>query len=125
RPQPGRSCSQRMNPKPLVLLLLAFLPAASVSHGAADSGRRGSQQGTESSVASHDGVGSPSCTDLRDAETILAEHEVRLLDQLGSQTAFPAEREAWKGDLEHTKEFLEDVDRALEAARCPAPMRGS
>ena len=70
-------------------------------------------------------AGSPSCKDLRDVETILAEHEVQLLDQLASQTAFPAERDAWKGELAHTQAFLEDVDRALEAARCPPPSRGS
>ena len=57
-------------------------------------------------------------------ETILAAHEVKPLDQLASQDARPAEREAWKGELAHAKEFLEDVDRALEVARCPAPSRG-
>jgi hypothetical protein len=111
-----------MDARPLLFLVLALV--AAVSYAAAPV-RRPSEQGTESSVASHGGVGSPSCKDLRDVETILAEHEVQLLDQLASQTAFPAERDAWKGELAHTQAFLEDVDRALEAARCPPPSRGS
>ena len=122
---PCRSRPRRMNVKPCILLLLVLLLGGSASYAAAASGTRASEQGTGSSLAAHDGVGSPSCNDLRDAETILAEHEVRLLDQLASQTAVPAEREAWKGDLVRTKAFLEDVDRALEAARCPPPSRGS
>ena len=75
-------------------------------------------------LAPHDGVQGPSCRDLRDAELILAEHEVQLLDELASESARTDERETWKGELDDTKSSLEDVDRALADARCPAPSQG-
>ena len=114
-----------MDGRHLLLLLLALVPRVSTSSTPGDSDRRVSPDWTESSVATHDGVGGPSCRDLRDAELILAEHEAQLLDQLESQSARPRERETWKGELDETKASLEDVDRALAAARCPMSSRGS
>ena len=108
----------------LTLVLLAIVLLGSAAIAAADSSNRASEHAREPLVASHDGVSGPSCTDLRDAETILAKREAQLLDQLSSQRAEPTERKAWKGELVRTKKSLEDFDRALEAARCPAPTRG-
>lgn len=60
-----------------------------------------------------------SCDDLREAEAVLAEREVRLLDQLASPTATSEERTTWNGELTNGREFMEGLDRALEALRCP------
>ena len=112
-----RKTGRWMDAKQLLLLLLALAPGVSTSRTPGDSG------GTESFVVAHDGIRAPSCRDLRDAELILARHEVQLLDELASESARPDEREAWKGELDDTRTSLEDVDQALAAARCPPPPR--
>ena len=112
-----------MDAKHLLLLLLAFAPQVSASHAPADSGRRISVGRVESSEVVHDGVRGASCRDLRDAEIILAEEEVRLLDRLDSRSARLEERESWQDELDRTRASLEDLDRELAAARCPARSR--
>jgi hypothetical protein len=107
-----------MDAKQLLLVLLALTPGVSTSRTQGDSDR------TDSFAAAHDGIRGPSCRDLRDAELILARHEVQLLDELASQSARTAEREAWNGQLGETRTSLEDIDRALTSARCPAPLPG-
>jgi hypothetical protein len=103
-----------MDVKQLLLVLLALTPGVSTSGTPGDSDR------TDSFVAAHDGIRGPNCRDLRDAELILARHEVQLLDEPSSQSARGSEREAWKGELDDTRTSLEDIDRALAAARCPS-----
>jgi hypothetical protein len=113
-----RSTSRWTDPRYLVLLLLALAPGVSTSRTPGDPGP------TESFVTEHDGIRGSSCRDLRDAELILARHEVQLLDELASGNARSDEREAWRGELDDTRTSLEDVDRALAAARCPPSPRG-
>ena len=113
--RPGRW----MDARQLLLVLLSLAPGVSTSRTPGGSDGEAPERRTESFVAAHDGISGPTCRDLWDAELILATHEVQLLDELASQNARPPEREAWKGALHDTRSSLEDVDRALTAARCP------
>ena len=109
-----RRTGKWMDAKQLLLVLLALAPGVSTSRTPGDPDR------TESFVAAaHDWISGPSCRDLRDAELILARHEVELFDELASRSARTVERKVWKGELDDTRTSLEDVDRALAAARCP------
>ena len=108
-----RKSGRWIDPKQLLILLLALAPGVSTSRTPGDS------EAMESFASAHDGIRGPSCRDLRDAELILARHEVQLLDGLASESARPDEREAWRGELDDTRSSLEDVDQALAAARCP------
>jgi hypothetical protein len=114
----------RMDAKHLLVLLLALVPVVWTSRTSAQPDRPPSNTQAEPSARAHDGVEGASCRDLRDAELILAEREVRLLDQLASQGALPGERESWKDELDGTRTSLEDLDRSLAEARCPPPSRG-
>jgi hypothetical protein len=51
---------------------------------------------------------------------VLAEREVRLLDHLASAAATAGERTTWSAELTSGREFMENLDRALEALRCPS-----
>ena len=62
-----------------------------------------------------------SCDELHEAEVVLAEQEVRLLDQLASPTALREEKESWRSALTRGQEFLEKIDRAKAALSCPRP----
>jgi len=108
-----------MNPKYLLLLLLGLLPAESWS----SSSRVPDRHGSEGLTAEAAGPSAPStgasCDDLREAEAVLAEHEVRLLDQLASPTATAAEKTTWQGELSNGREFMDGLDRAMEALHCP------
>ena len=70
-------------------------------------------------VASAERRGVDGCDELREAEAVLAEQEVRLLDHLASPTATPEEKVTWKGELANSEEFLQNIDRALAALSCP------
>jgi hypothetical protein len=113
-----RRTGKWMDAKQLLLVLLALTPGVSTSRTPGDPDR------TEPFAAAHDGIGGPSCRDLRDAELILARHEVQLLDELASESARSEERETRKGELDDIRASVEDVDRALAAARCPPPSPG-
>ena len=110
-------------PRFLLFLLLTLLAAVSTSRASGDSVPAVSGSRTEV-VAAHDGVDGPSCRDLRDAELILAQQEIRLLDQLASRGAGRDAREALMDELDATRASLDDLDRALADARCPPPSRG-
>jgi hypothetical protein len=100
----------------LPLLLLGLLPAESWSSSSRVSDRQVSQGKTASAARSNSAA---SCEDLREAEAVLAEQEVRLLDRLASPAATAEERTTWKGELINGREFMENLDRALEELRCP------
>src|SRR5262245_21933875 len=107
-----------MQLKYLPLLILGLLPAGSGSTTTTLSDRTVSELATLAGpVSSEEEVGK--CDELRDAEAVLAEQEVRLLDRLDSPTATPDEKVAWKGELASSEEFLANIDRALEALSCP------
>jgi hypothetical protein len=118
-----RNTSRWTDPRYVVLLLLALAPGVSTSRTPGDSDRSASENATES-LAEHDGIRGSSCRDLRDAELILARHEVQLLDELASESARSDEREARRGELDETRASLDDVDRSLAAARCPPVSTG-
>jgi hypothetical protein len=102
----------------LPLLLLGLLPAESWFSSSQASDRQVSHGKT--APAPRSDVGSAeSCAGLRDAEVVLAEQEIRLLDRLASRTATAEERTTWKGELINGREFLENLDRAMEELRCP------
>ena len=102
----------------LPLLLLGLLPAESWSSSSQVPDRQVSRSQTASGARSNVGSAA-SCEDLRDAEAVLAEQEVRLLDRLASPTATAEERTTWKGELINGREFMENLDRAIEELRCP------
>ena len=117
---PGRLPAGRMDAKHLLLVLLALVPAVSTSGTPGEPGSRVPETLTEASVVEHDGVRGASCRDLRDAELILAEHQIELLDELESDSAPSRDRRTAKDELDDTRASLEDLDQALAAARCPA-----
>ena len=109
-----------MELKYLPLLVLGLLPAGSGSTTATLSDRTVSEMGTSSrAVAKAEGRVVDGCDELREAEAVLAEQEVRLLDHLASPTASPEEKMGWKGELANSEEFLANIDRALQALSCP------
>ena len=109
-----------MQLKYLPLLVLGLLQVGSGSTTPTLSDRKVSEVGTSPGAAPRaerrvvDG-----CDELREAEAVLAEREVRLLDHLASPTATPEEKVNWKGELASSEEFLGNIDRALEALSCP------
>ena len=102
----------------LSLLLLGLLPAESWSSSSQVPDRQVSRSQMASGARSNVGSAA-SCEDLRDAEAVLAEQEVRLLDRLASPTATAEERTTWKGELSNGRAFMENLDRAIEQLRCP------
>jgi hypothetical protein len=60
-----------------------------------------------------------SCDELHEAEVVLAEREVHLLDRLASPTALREEKETWMAELAGAREFLRKIDRARAALSCP------
>ena len=109
-----------MELKYLPLLVLGLLPAGSGSTTATLSDRTVSEGDTSSrAVPKAEGRVVDGCDELREAEAVLAEQEVRLLDHLASPTASPEEKMGWKGELANSEEFLANIDRALQALSCP------
>ena len=107
-----------MNPKYMLLLLLGLLPAESWSSSSRVPDRHASERRAEAPGPTGPSTGA-SCDDLREAEAVLAEHEVHLLDQLASPTATAAEKTTWQGELSNGREFMDGLDRAMEALHCP------
>lgn len=103
----------------LPLLVLGLLPAESWS----SSPVRGEQAATRTAPASArvKPTMRSSCEELHEAEVVLAEQEVHLLDQLASPTALREEKESWQGALIREREFLENIDRAKAALGCLRP----
>jgi hypothetical protein len=109
-----------MHARYLPLLVLGLLPAESWSSSAVVRDRQVLE--TRTAVAASAGVKSTtgsSCNELHEAEVVLAEQEVHLLDQLSSPTALREEKEAWQSELDRGREFLENLDRARAALSCP------
>ena len=102
-----------MNARYLPLLLLGLLPAESRSSSSLI------RDGQVSEERTAPGATSSSCEELREAEVVLAEQEVHLLDRLASPTALREEKETWKAELATAREFLENIDRARAALSCP------
>lgn len=102
-----------MNARYLPLLLLGLLPAESRSSSSLIRDRQASE--TRTAVAAT----SSSCDELHEAEVVLAEQEVHLLDRLASLTALREEKETWRSELASTRHFLENIDRARSALSCP------
>ena len=111
---------EAMQLKYLPLLVLGLLPAGSGSTTATLSDIPVSETETSAGAVPRAEIrGIRGCDELREAEAVLAEQEVRLLDHLASPTATPEEKVTWKGELASSEEFLGNIDRALEALSCP------
>jgi len=109
-----------MDARYLPLLVLGLLPAESWS----SSPVRGERTEARTAPAASPRVQPmtrSSCDELHEAEVVLAEQEVHLLDQLASPTALREEKESWQGALTRDREFLENIDRAKAALSCPRP----
>ena len=109
-----------MHARYLPLLVLGLLPAESWSSAALVRGKQASEIRTAPAASSHARAATTSsCDELHEAEVVLAEREVHLLDQLASPTALREERETWQGELTRDREFLENIDRAKAEHGCP------
>jgi len=103
----------------LPLLVLGLLPAESWSSSPLIRDRQVSDARTVPAPSSRVKETSSSCDELREAEVVLAEQEVHLLDRLASPTALREEKETWERQLTSGREFLENIDKAKAALNCP------
>jgi len=101
----------------LALVGLGLLPATSPSPVAASQPSIARARSTSDRAPS-----SPErCSEAREAEVALAAYQVRLLQQLEHPGALAWEKDAWRKELEFTRESLEGVDQLLAETGCPDP----
>lgn len=109
-----------MHARYLPLLVLGLLPAESWSSSPLVRASQVSETRTATAPSPRvEPATGASCDELHEAEVVLAEQEVHLLDQLASPTALREEKATWQSQLTRDREFLENIDRAKAALSCP------